>query len=329
MCALLLNRIQRAQVVCLYTVFKFQSGASTTGLLNIYNQTMGNSNAGVHKNEPSFALPFCAKDRNGRDMFRMFVCGARGVSFNYEPCTKRLHVESASHDPDLDLIKQLLDSGWEVDDQELYDGCGKTALIEAAINENIDVMKILVEQYNATVDFTDNFNQTALMWAVVCEHEQCVKYLLEKGAKMNETNQDGFYPAHLVLEESDNSHTFELLHKAGAQLDVTDSDGETCVHYCARYDSKNTLAYLIDAGAKLDIKNHKGETARDIAVLLQHDEAVDMLDGTSHNHAKEAGNSGHTEVATDVPVTDNTEAAETDAELAGEADDAGAEGVGP
>ena len=54
-----------------------------------------------------------------------------------------------------------------------------------------------------------------------------------------------------------------------------------------------------------------------------------MLDGTSHNHAKEAGNSGHTEVATDVPVTDNTEAAETDAELAGEADDAGAEGVGP
>lgn len=238
---------------------------------------MGNENS-VYKNDPSFAIPFCAKDRNGRDMFRMFVCGARGVSFNYEPCTKRLQVECGSNNPDLDIINNLITSGWDVNDQEQYDDCGKTALIEAAVHENIDVMKLLVENHNASVDFLDNFNQTALMWAVVCEHENCIRYLLSKGANPNLKNSDGYYPIHLVLEESDNVTSLKHLHKHGADLNLLDADGDSCAHYCAKYNSLESLAYIIDAEASLDIKNYSGESARSIAVRLQHDEIVEMID---------------------------------------------------
>lgn len=54
-------------------------------------------------------------------------------------------------------------------------------LIQAVINDNLEIIKLLVE-HKAQVDWRDGFNSTALMYAASMGKKEIVEYLLLKGA---------------------------------------------------------------------------------------------------------------------------------------------------
>eukprot|EP01043_Picozoa_sp_COSAG02_P106465 COSAG02_NODE_42466_length_384_cov_0.905263_1_plen_109_part_10 len=75
-------------------------------------------------------------------------------------------------------IKRLIAKGADVDGADEY---SRTALIHAAVNNNVDVMQVLVDA-GAHIDRVGERNYTALMRAVELGNLKAVRFLLDNGA---------------------------------------------------------------------------------------------------------------------------------------------------
>ena len=98
-----------------------------------------------------------------------------------------LDLLSASSEGKLDTIKQLLETGTEVD---MQDGDGVSALMLACQNGHKEAAKLLLER-GAQVDLRDNYGWSSLMWASNEGQTEVVKLLLERGAQVDLQDNDG------------------------------------------------------------------------------------------------------------------------------------------
>jgi uncharacterized protein len=104
---------------------------------------------------------------------------------------------------------------------------GLTPLQLAALQGKLDVVKVLVNK-GANVNARSTFNgETALMKAVMTDHREIVRYLLDHGA----------------------------------QVDVKDNNGSTALFHAAYFNRLQSLELLIARGADRTIINNRGETA--------------------------------------------------------------------
>jgi hypothetical protein len=67
------------------------------------------------------------------------------------------------------------------------------------------------------------------------------------------------------------------LHAARKDVNASDQNGWTPLHYAAYTGYEKLVKYLIKKGADTNIKNNEGKTARDIAVEKGHAGVVDIL----------------------------------------------------
>jgi Ankyrin repeats (3 copies) len=96
---------------------------------------------------------------------------------------------SAAHMGRTDLVKELLDKGFDVNAK---DKIGWTALIYAAQGkprEHADTVKLLLDR-GADVNAKDKMGWTALMFAVAEGYSQVVEVILDKGADVNARTED-------------------------------------------------------------------------------------------------------------------------------------------
>jgi len=85
------------------------------------------------------------------------------------------------------------------------------------------------------------------------------KYLLEGN---NPNARDGKkVPLLLHAAASDAIKTVLVLIKHGAQLDLTDTLGNTALLQAAAYGANEAAVILLEKGAKIDLENRQGETA--------------------------------------------------------------------
>ena len=86
---------------------------------------------------------------------------------------------------------------------------GKTFLHAAAIAGNLDLIKFLIEEMNYNVNQKDYLETTALSYAVMKTHANCVNFLIKKGADVN-------IPSDAIADCFTNTvrchNTFENLH---------------------------------------------------------------------------------------------------------------------
>lgn len=87
----------------------------------------------------------------------------------------------------LGIAKQLLDNGA---DPNFIDNRGTPLLSRAANNINYNMVKLLVN-YGANIFAKDKKGWTALMHAICIGDDDTVKYLVSKGADINDTANDG------------------------------------------------------------------------------------------------------------------------------------------
>ncbi len=101
---------------------------------------------------------------------------------------------------------------------------------EASEIGDLDVIRSFVE-HGANLDYApsgfeaDELNitgQTALFMATLKEQEDVVKYLIEKGSKVNVKNRYGVSPL-LLCAEGGNQNLVELLCSAGADVNMSPS----------------------------------------------------------------------------------------------------------
>lgn len=114
------------------------------------------------------------------------------------------------------------------DNVSFHDYPGYTALVGAAMTENLDVVKYLVE-HGAKVNLQTTEGDTALMWAAVKKYPAMAKYLLNHGADVNLTNQSGYTALSMVSDVSHLCYSREmmaLLQEGGAtNLESYSEDG--------------------------------------------------------------------------------------------------------
>ncbi|MBQ2595025.1 MAG: ankyrin repeat domain-containing protein [Candidatus Riflebacteria bacterium] len=99
------------------------------------------------------------------------------------------------------------------------------------------------------------------------ERYKFIASFLEKQAYVNAVNEKQQTPLHLAVLSNDNHSVFQLL-KAKANINQQDIDGNTALHYVAKYAPNkimmNEIYRSCFGNADMNIKNNEGETPLDI-----------------------------------------------------------------
>uniref|UniRef100_A0A7S0N614 Ankyrin repeat domain-containing protein n=1 Tax=Pyramimonas obovata TaxID=1411642 RepID=A0A7S0N614_9CHLO len=136
------------------------------------------------------------------------------------------------------------------------------ALWAAACNGNEAVAKLLVDA-GADLEYIDDTEFTALLWAVESSEPEIVGLLIEAGADVNAITGTG---ATALIMASDLSNPtadlkiIQTLIKAGADVNKADSQGATALAFAAEAGNLQAVNLLMDAGAEVTTADEDGQT---------------------------------------------------------------------
>lgn len=142
------------------------------------------------------------------------------------------------------------------------------ALIEAVQTKNLDAVKKVVEQLNADVNKPWDNKAIGKPYAL---HEACnvfgpsieiVKYLVEKGAKMDVEDKFGRTPLMSLVMKPDSTNRLEickLFIEKGADVNAISSGGGSVLGYACEGSNLECIKLLIEKGA--DVNGRKNNLA--------------------------------------------------------------------
>lgn len=178
----------------------------------------------------------------------IFICGTyflatsitRNLVNQYQ--TEKLH--QAACDGNLAVVKQLIESGVDVDKR---DGLGYTPMFSAAEEKQIEVAKYLLSK-GANVNARDYYGSNLINHAIGCGSTDIVEMLLARGANPNSAEiEKKDTPLHTAAR-CGNKRIMECLLNHGADINAKDSSGKTPVDYAQ---TKQTVVLLLEHGAKI------------------------------------------------------------------------------
>lgn len=121
----------------------------------------------------------------------------------------------------------------------------KAEFLKAAENGNLNKIKQMCESMPEIIKTADKDEWTALLYAARFGRLDVVKYLLDKGAKIDEMDVDRY----------------------------------TALHHAAAFGHKSTCEYLLKKGAKINARTKGAVTARRLAESNGHENVADFLEG--------------------------------------------------
>jgi ankyrin repeat protein len=173
----------------------------------------------------------------------------------------------------LEKASELLDE----DHSLLFEitGLGETPLHYLAVENQIDAVKLLYSK-GAELNTINECAGTPLSEAASLGHIDIVKFLLENGASINQV-PDGDPIIHEAVR-SGNSEIVDLLVRYGADIDATDSIGQTPLHESVSEDERLEVSkYLVEMGVNIDAMDGFNTTPLTTAALHGCFETVKFL----------------------------------------------------
>jgi len=155
------------------------------------------------------------------------------------------------------VLLSKLPRPWIVDEKK---DDGYTALHLASLNNHVEVAELLVHTGRANMDLQNVNLQTALHLAVERQHTSIVRLLVREGANLNITDKDGDTPLH----ESLRHHTLSQLRQLQDMQDVGKLLMGLGSQGADKKSSASIACFLAANGADLSIKNKKGQNPLDL-----------------------------------------------------------------
>ena len=190
---------------------------------------------------------------------------AKETHWGYTPLTLALLARS------LDMVEFLLKSGAHVN-EKFNDG--STALMMMMNScDRIDFAQTLIKA-GAEINAKDRSGRSALMIAAISGCNKNVQFLLDAGINVNATDNDN----NNALAYSKNCEMLNLLLRAGAKINNTDDEGFTPLMLAVRRNNIDIAISLIVNGALLNTHDWLlGRTPLILAAFFKRSEIVQAL----------------------------------------------------
>jgi len=148
---------------------------------------------------------------------------------------------------------------------------------------------------NINAQFGRN-KDTYLMFYIVANQPDIAKILVEHpNINVNVRDTTGSTALNLAVSEPDMLPVIKLLIERGANIDNTDTMGETPLMLATLSDNKEIVEFLVDSGADKTLKNKRAQTAYDIAKEEGNNTLYDLLRLEGDNHHNNNNNRSNSE----------------------------------
>jgi ankyrin repeat protein len=191
------------------------------------------------------------------------------------------------------LVSMLIDAGAGVN---VINGNGMTALNQASIKilsfKNDDVNRAKATEIVKTIlragadADVKTLDRSPLDWIVMHPDTKYVVELLKNflsyGANVNLADENGFTVLHHALSNLNIDNTesrveiIKCLVEAGANINAQAKDGTAAMHYAIL--DIESLKFLLEKGAQTNLRTNEGWTPLEMALKLNLEEIVQLLD---------------------------------------------------
>ena len=138
----------------------------------------------------------------------------------------------------------------------------------AAKYERPEKLRVLLDTKTLPIDVRDEQDRTALMLAIMSRNDATAKLLIEYGSDI-EAKSDGLTPLGYAAL-FDREIMLRYLLDKGAKIDVQTVNGSTPLMFAATSQSPNNLRTLLAWGANTKLVDNTGQTALEMAKERQH-----------------------------------------------------------
>eukprot|EP00808_Paulinella_micropora_P029352 g15250.t1 len=170
-------------------------------------------------------------------------------------------------------IKTYSDQGGNVD--SVADSKGDTGLILASRAGKFPVVKFLLER-GAHVNRTNDSGSSALLASAMRGHDSVVSALIERKAYVHQRTEKGDSALSLACWKNNTACAMMLL-TAGADALQVDQFGDTMLLDAAKHGNQAIMSLLIAKGLRLDHQNKEGKTALIRAAEFGQPDGVSLL----------------------------------------------------
>jgi ankyrin repeat protein len=155
-------------------------------------------------------------------------------------------------------------------DPNLTDNQGMPLLVIAAREKSDQVAAALIANPKTNIEIVDKAGENAMMLAALNGDLDLVKLLIAKEA---EVNKKGWAPLHYAAANG-HDDIVKLLLDHDAYIDAGSPNGTTPLMMAARGGHISTVKLLLDSGADLNVKNQIGMNALDFAKQYKEPDVV-------------------------------------------------------
>ena len=152
----------------------------------------------------------------------------------------------------------------------------RTPLILAVELGHNEMVKLLLSK-GAKLETRDDSGMTALMLAASRGKRDILSELLDRGADASATDKNDLTALHLAIQKHSSSIYSLLICNENVDINAVDRYGNTPLHYCAQRGLVDAARPLLDGGARIDARNRADLSAAYYAIQKRYYEIVELL----------------------------------------------------
>ncbi|AIM36456.1 ankyrin [Sphingobacterium sp. ML3W] len=147
--------------------------------------------------------------------------------------------------------------------------------VAAGLNNYIEAM---IKQIPTVVNEISTHGYSALALATHFNKEDTVRLLLKNKANPDvpTQNEENLFPLHIALLNKNNNIS-KLLIEAGANVNNTQNNGVTALHLAAQMGNIELIVLLLEHGSHIELKTKNNKTASDLAASKGYSDISNIL----------------------------------------------------